>query len=154
MPLRRNNTISEYIIVLYYTIVQYKGFSPTSVGKESSCNAGIRLQCRRPGFNSWVQKIPWRRKWQPTPVFLPGKSHGQERLGDYSPWGRKRQTRFSDETTTILYYTILYYTILYYTILFYTILFYTILYYSILYTILYYTILEPDKESGMLRVLG
>ena len=32
-------------------------------------------QCRRPGFNPWVKKIPWRRKWQPTPVFLPGKFH-------------------------------------------------------------------------------
>ena len=41
-------------------------------------------QCRRPktlGFNPWVRKIPWRRKWQPTPVFLPGKSHGQRNLG-------------------------------------------------------------------------
>ena len=35
------------------------------------------LQCRRPGFDTWVRKIPWRRKWQPTPVFLPGESHGQ-----------------------------------------------------------------------------
>ena len=33
--------------------------------------------------------IPWRRKWQPTPVFLPGKSHGQRSLADYSPWGHK-----------------------------------------------------------------
>ena len=31
----------------------------------------VCLQCRRPGFNPWVRKIPWRRKWQPTPVFLP-----------------------------------------------------------------------------------
>ena len=36
---------------------------------------------RRPGFDPWVRKIPWRRKWQPPPVFLPGKSHGQRRLG-------------------------------------------------------------------------
>ena len=36
----------------------------------------ICLQCGRPGFNPWVRKIPWRRKWQPTPVFLPEKSHG------------------------------------------------------------------------------
>ena len=34
-------------------------------------------QCGRPGFDPWVGKIPWRRKWQPTPVFLPRKSHGQ-----------------------------------------------------------------------------
>ena len=40
-------------------------------------------------FYLWVGKIPWRRKWQPTPVSLPGKSHGQRNLEDYSPWGRK-----------------------------------------------------------------
>ena len=49
----------------------------------------ICLQCRRPGFNPWVRKIPWRRKWQPTPVFLPGESHGQISLVGYSPWGHK-----------------------------------------------------------------
>ena len=38
----------------------------------------------------WVGKILWRRKWQPTPVFLPGKSHGQRILAGYSPWGHKR----------------------------------------------------------------
>ena len=36
-----------------------------------------------------IAKIPWSRKWEPTPVFLPGKSHGQRSLVDYSPWGRK-----------------------------------------------------------------
>ena len=36
-------------------------------------------------FDPWVRKIPWRRKWQPTPVFLPGKSHGQRRLVGYIP---------------------------------------------------------------------
>ena len=45
------------------------------------------LQCGRPGFSPWVGKIPWRRKWQPTPVLLPGKSHGQRSLVGYSPWG-------------------------------------------------------------------
>ena len=49
-----------------------------------------------PRFNPWVGKIPWRRKWQPTPVFLPGKSHGQKSLAGYSPWGSKE----SDMTTT------------------------------------------------------
>ena len=48
-----------------------------------------RLQCGRPGFNTWVGKISWRRKWQPSPVFLPGKSHEQRSLEDYSPWGHK-----------------------------------------------------------------
>ena len=37
------------------------------------------------GFDPWVRKIPWRRKWQPTPVFLPGESHGQRSLVGYSP---------------------------------------------------------------------
>ena len=49
----------------------------------------ICLQCRRPGFNSWVRKISWRRKWHPTPVALPGKSHGRRSLVGYSPWGHK-----------------------------------------------------------------
>ena len=52
--------------------------------------AGIHcLRCGRPGFDPWVGKIPWRRKWQSTPVLLPGKSHGQRSLVGYSPWGRK-----------------------------------------------------------------
>ena len=50
-------------------------------GKESA------YQCRRCEFDPWVRKIPWRRKWQPTLVFLPGKSHGQRSLVAYSPWG-------------------------------------------------------------------
>ena len=48
-----------------------------------------RSQCRGCGFNSWARKIPWRRKWQPILVFLPGKSHGQRSLGGYNPWGCK-----------------------------------------------------------------
>ena len=43
----------------------------------------------RPRFNPWVGKISWRREWQPTPVFLPGESHGQRSLAGYSPWGHK-----------------------------------------------------------------
>ena len=53
-------------------------------------------QCRRRGFDSWVGKIPQRRKQQSTPVFLPGKSHGQRSLAGYSPPGRKSRTRLSD----------------------------------------------------------
>ena len=51
-----------------------------------------RLQCRRPGFNPWVGKIPWKREWLPTPVFLPGEFHGQRSLVGYSPWGHKEAT--------------------------------------------------------------
>ena len=49
----------------------------------------ICLQCRRPGFNPWVGKIPWRRAQQPTPVFLPGESHGQRSLVGCGPCGHK-----------------------------------------------------------------
>ena len=56
------------------------------------------LQCGRPGFDPWVRKIPWRRKCQPTPVFLPGESHGQRSLVGYSPRVANSQTRLSDFT--------------------------------------------------------
>ena len=52
----------------------------------------LPTQCKRHkrhGFDPWFRKIPWKRKWQPTPVFLPGKFHGQRRLVGYSPWGRR-----------------------------------------------------------------
>ena len=52
-------------------------------GEEFTC------KCRRGRFNPWVRKIPWRRKWKPTPVFLPGKSHEERNLVGYSPWGHK-----------------------------------------------------------------
>ena len=54
--------------------------------KESACQCSRR---RRPGFDPWVRKMPWRRKWQLTPVFLPGESQGQRSLADYSPRGHK-----------------------------------------------------------------
>ena len=49
----------------------------------------VCLQCGRPRFNPWVWKIPRRRAWLPTPVFVPGKCHGQRSLAGYSPWGRR-----------------------------------------------------------------
>ena len=57
-------------------------YSDGSNGKESACNVGDLV-------DSWVGKIPWRRAWQPTPVFLPGASHGQRNLVSCSQWGRK-----------------------------------------------------------------
>ena len=62
----------------------FPGFSRWLSGKESAC------QCRKFGSNLWMEKILWRREWQPTPEFLPGKSHGQRRLAVYSPWSCKR----------------------------------------------------------------
>ena len=55
-------------------------------GKESTCQCG---RGKRYWFDLWVGEIPWRRKWQPTPVFLPGKFHGQRSLAGHSPWGRR-----------------------------------------------------------------
>ena len=46
-------------------------------------------RCKRHRFDTWVGKIPWRRTWQPTPVFLPGEAHGQRSLVDYCPCGHK-----------------------------------------------------------------
>ena len=63
-----------------------KDFPGGTSCKEPAC------QCRRHKrleFNPWGRKIPYRRKWQPTPIFFPGKSHGRRNLVGYSPWGRK-----------------------------------------------------------------
>ena len=60
----------------------------------------VLLQCRRPGVSPWVRKIPWRREWQPTPVFLPGGSHGQTSLVGYSPWGCKELDKTEQLTHT------------------------------------------------------
>ena len=54
---------------------------------------------KRCGFDPWVEKIPWRRKWQPTKVFLPGKSRGQRSVAVYSPWCRKQS-----DTTEVTYH--------------------------------------------------
>ena len=59
-------------------------------GKEPACQC---RRCQRHRFDPWIGKIPWRRKWQPTPGFLPGESHGQRRLMGYSPWGCKELGR-------------------------------------------------------------
>ena len=70
--------------VYIYPLSPYSGLHRWLSGKEPTC------QCRRSRFHSWVRKIPWRRKWQPTPVFLPGKrteepgglqSMGSQRVG-------------------------------------------------------------------------
>ena len=60
-----------------------QGFLGGFDGKASVCNAGDQ------GSILGWGKIPWRRKWQPTPAFLPGKSHGQGSLVGYSPWSCK-----------------------------------------------------------------
>ena len=74
-------------------LAQWKeGFPGGASGKESVCQC---RGCRRHGFDPVVAKIPWRREWQPAPVFLPGEFHG---LAGYSPWGYKE----SDTTDSLL----------------------------------------------------
>ena len=76
------NLISFYHINTFLNTSEELSRWPS--GKESSC------QCRRYRFNPWVRKVPWRRKWQTTPVFLHGKSHGQRSLEGYSPRSDRR----------------------------------------------------------------
>ena len=59
------------------------GFPGGRMVKNPPANAGDTR------FDPWVRKIPWSRKWQPTPVVLPGKFHEQKSLTGYSPWGHR-----------------------------------------------------------------
>ena len=77
---------SDHALLSNY-LQQSLGFLAGSAVKESAYKCS---RCRRRGFEPWSGKIPWRRKWQLTPVFLPEKSHGQRSLADYSPWGSQR----------------------------------------------------------------
>ena len=61
-----------------------KGLPWQLSSKESAC------QCRRHALDPWIREIPWRRKWQPTPLFVHGEFHGQKGLVGYSPQGHKR----------------------------------------------------------------
>ena len=70
-----------------------KGFPGDTIGKEPAGQCRRNKRCR---FNPWVGKIHWRRAWQPTPVFLPGESHGQRSLEGYSPWGHKESDKMSN----------------------------------------------------------
>ena len=62
----------------------------------------ICLQWSRPRFDPWVRKIPWIREWYPTPVFLPGESHGQGGQVGYSPWGCRVGHNWVTDTFTFL----------------------------------------------------
>ena len=75
------------------------GFTGGASNKESTCQCRRHKKC---GFNLWVGKILWRRKWPATPVFLLGKSHGQRSLVCYSPWSRKDLDMTKQLSTHIL----------------------------------------------------
>ena len=85
-----------YICIYIYICMYVYSFLGGTVVK-------ISCQCkgwRRCGFNPWVRKDPWSKKWQLTPIFLPGKFHGQKSLVGYHPWGTKIQTGPSERTHT------------------------------------------------------
>ena len=75
--------------------------------KKSSC------QCRAHRFDPWIRKIPWRRKWQPIPVFLAWKSHEQGSLKGYSSWGHKKSQTWLNNLTTTIFITFLKYIYMY-----------------------------------------
>ena len=97
VPSQNNNHIIIIItIILIISFTEYMLYNMLHVivrlpwwlsGKESA------YQCRRHSFDPWVRQILCRRKWQPTPVFLPGKSHEQRSLAGYITWYRKRVKR-------------------------------------------------------------
>ena len=79
--------------------IDYPIFFPGGLdGKEFACSAGD--PCLIP---AWVRKIPWRRKQQPTPVFLPGKSHTQRSLAGYSPWHHRESDTTKQKTLNTLH---------------------------------------------------
>ena len=75
----------NFKILLVY-IGEVSGLPRWLSDKEPACQCG---RCKGHRFDPWVGKIPWRRAWQPTPVFLPGECHGQRSLAGYSLWGCK-----------------------------------------------------------------
>ena len=95
--------IYDYVIETSYILYNYAIFAmdfPGGLVVESN------WQCRRRrqlGFSPQVGKIPWRRKWHPTPVFLPGESHGQRSLAGYRPWGHKESDTAEHEHKTAIF---------------------------------------------------
>ena len=85
--------LSLVSLFIYNFILLFRLLSLSFVFPLSSCLpwwlrwVSVCLQCGRPRFNPWVRKIPWRRKWHPIPVLLPGKSHGRRSLVGCNPWG-------------------------------------------------------------------
>ena len=85
-----------FVSCWFFWSLSFVGFPGGASGKEPAC------QCRRHKrhwFDLWVRKIPWRRAWQPSPVFLPGESHGQRSLAGYSPWDCRIRHGWSDRAS-------------------------------------------------------
>ena len=76
------NARGVLLAVVLEDSISTKGLPGGISGKEAICQC---RRCKRHGFDLWIRKIPWRRAWQPTPVFVPGESRGQRNLVGYSP---------------------------------------------------------------------
>ena len=80
----------------YLPFLPSQGLLGGAGSKEPACQC--RRRCKRCGFDPWVGKIPWRRAWQPTPVFLPGESYGQRSLGGLQSIGSDTLKQLSTRT--------------------------------------------------------
>ena len=78
-----NTVLLTIVTMLYITFLAFPGGTS---GKEPACQ---RRRRKRHRFDPWVRKIPWRKAWQPSPVFLSRESHGQRSLAGHSPWGHR-----------------------------------------------------------------
>ena len=102
---QNKNVFFTFSVCFLCIICVKRGLPGGANGKESACQC---RRCKRHRFDSWVGKIPQRRKWQPTPIFLPENSHGQRSLAGFSPWSLREL-----DTTEQTYYkpiTVQYYT--------------------------------------------
>ena len=82
------NYSSDFLKLMLIT--NFLGLPRWHSGREPTCQSRRHKKC---GFNPWVKEIPWRKKWQPTWIFLPVKSHGWESMADYSSWGCKESDK-------------------------------------------------------------
>jgi len=95
LALRETKTVSQHKLIQDCALATFNGFSihifyiliHLYTSPQLAQWYRICLPRKRFGFDPWIGKMPWRRKWQPTPVFWPGESHGQGSLAGYSPWG-------------------------------------------------------------------
>ena len=100
-PMTQNGCYGRHFMasIRFSECMQCTGFPGGDSGIAPACQ---RRRLNRHGLDPWVRKIPWRRAWQPTPVFLPGESHGQRSLAGYSTWGHRESdtTEATEHTHT------------------------------------------------------
>ena len=85
-------TRSTWLVIVRSLVPTFWAFPGGASGKcrftTKPRHLPVQVRCKTRQFHPWVEKIPWRRKWQLTPAFLPGESHGQRSLKGYRPWSR------------------------------------------------------------------